>query len=142
MNFLRHFTAAIFSIHALIGCCWHHAHVCEGGRPTEGGVVQAEAVQDEHESHSHHGGWAAETSRGEPCDDSQHEHACEGDRCVFVRAEAVQLPPMALGRAVLADIVLAQTSPSVEESGRDLPSQGGWRGVSLRPHLMYQVLLI
>ena len=137
MTLLRQFTAAIFSIHALIGCCWHHAHACEAGRATEAYVAHAE-----HDGHSPHGDLTAATFHGGPCDDSQHEHGCQGDRCFFVRAKAVQLPPLPSACVLLADINLQQAAPIHDETGRDLPSQGGWPGASLRPHLLHQVLLI
>jgi hypothetical protein len=62
-NIVAHFVAAVMTLHALLGCCVHHAHT---GSDCAHPVVAAEV---EHEEHSH---------KADSQDRHSHEHHCCG----------------------------------------------------------------
>lgn len=139
MNLVRQLTTAIFFIHALIGCCWHHEHVCLAA--TDASAGQEATVCEHSHGHSCHGGH--DDVGGERSDeDSDHQHACQGDRCFFVRVEAAQPPVLALASAVIPEVVSPFEQPQAAGADWDFLSYGGTLEAPLRLHLLHQVLLI
>ena len=122
MNLVRQLTTAIFFIHALIGCCWHHEHVCLAATDTS---VEEDATFCEH-SHGHGCHGEHEDAAGESSDqDPDHQHACQGDRCFFVRVEAAQPPALALASAVVPEVLSLFEQPQAASPGCDFLSYGG-----------------
>jgi hypothetical protein len=124
----RILVAATLVVHLTVGCCWHHAHGCEGkDRPTP---PHSDATHD---------GQCSKSS----IDHSQHgPQGCEGAKCSFVSSsrtvsdsfvQPVQASFVALldDQPSLVGIGSEQYSPT---SGRLLPP--------VRLHLANQVLLI
>jgi len=75
-RFLSYLTVAVLSAHCVLGCCWHHAHVCEH----EQGTMVALC----------HGGHADDHSC--PANEQQHHPAnCTKAKCVFVRSTNVRV---------------------------------------------------
>ncbi|HEX7377029.1 MAG TPA: hypothetical protein VF278_07945 [Pirellulales bacterium] len=126
MIFLRILVASSIGAHALLGCCWHHAHAC----PEE----------------------AASLSHGSPpavhlaCvgaaeDDCDHQHGCSDARCVVIRGK----PPSRWLLTAAAEWACISTAPpcvaiAVHREGFSLDF--GEAAASPRIYLLHQVLLI
>jgi len=71
-------TLAAVSIHAVLGCCWHHAHQTDFHSP-ESTVALIAGCQGHHHA-----------SQSEPADDHDHHghpESCDGVECVFYSAD-------------------------------------------------------
>lgn len=86
--FLTLIATAAFSLHILLGCCWHHAH---GANAPPGHVHTAQAYDHVHvqalvpEKH-HHSGCQ---HQHESDDEQEHQGICTDPQCVFLHAGAV-----------------------------------------------------
>jgi hypothetical protein len=126
--------SAVLLLHAALGCCWHHAHKCDG---CETASVESSADHCEHAGcHEQHGSGCHQNPS--PC---KCRVECQGV-CTF-------LPP---GK-VLIDLVPLVSSLDVTNvafRGGDLSSAryAAWSGCCpnleppLRLHLLHQSLLI
>jgi hypothetical protein len=144
------FVAAILSIHALLGCCWHHARGCEVCETTIRGVASSEVSPETSCCHHVTGhrpqpddacGGGHRPSHSGPC---KCRIDCCGS-CAFLPA------PRALEIAQVSghgDDCLVACLPAIM-AGPSTPSLF-WRLVSgptpmeppLRLHLLHQILLI
>src|SRR5262245_40535131 len=126
--FLSSLTAALLFIHAIFGCCWHHAHACEHSS------VVAQTAKCCH--HGHHNS-----------DSKPHDLPCKCKvecelTCTYVVPQKVKVEaPLGITSDILAVL------PSL--SGHQLEATASWRAgwpppdlvTSLRTHLLHQVLL-
>jgi hypothetical protein len=125
-------TATSLFIHAVLGCCWHHAHHCTGcalsvslGDFDSGCLCQHEDVGD---------------------DDGDHPCRCPlecGGTCVYVAPERLQVdPPMQCNPLdVVPAIPMLFDAKLVATTWRQLNGSPGLR-LSVPPHVLDQVLLI
>ena len=118
-------TAACLLMHALLGCCLHHAHGSEGAEST----------------------FCAQEGHGEGHDACDHSHKgddkCGVGRCVFVlpaKAWAGDCSDRLLQPAYAALVSDQGYAPIASPGARVAPLHG--LGLSLPLHLMHQVLLI
>jgi len=131
-------TAVSVLAHALLGCCWHHAHACEDA------VSHGEAA-DLLGGHCHAPAVSASCGCGHhSCQgDSEGPDPCHGGRCTFLRSERARAPaeaPMPCpfpGTCAMIDA----TASSRLAGGEHKPSCSA-DGLPLRLHLFYQILLI
>ena len=143
MIYVRYLTAVVLCMHALLGCCWHHAHACTAAPPAKDAVTLAHR-EHSHSACCHHSPVSCNPiSSSDPCDDSDHRHECQGDRCVYVRAEATQIPPLEF----LGDASEFGQLPRQQAvvGGGDVswaPAKGGLGVARLRLHLLHHILLI
>jgi hypothetical protein len=128
--FLNSLTAALLFIHAVFGCCWHHAHAC--------GKDCASAVTKPAPCCHHH----------QRCDDGKQPERpckcnfeCEGT-CTYILPQKVKVDaPQSITLDLLAVL------PSLAD--RQIEAASSWETVSslpdwappLRTHLLHQVLL-
>jgi hypothetical protein len=126
---LSSLTAGLVFIHAVFGCCWHHAHRCE--EQAESALAVAAHCCPKHEDD------AAE--QPSPCD-------CRvecGGSCTYLPPEKVRIdaPQLALGLEVAvitptaADAFMLPVSWSSSRAG---PPNGA---PPLRLHLVHQLML-
>ena len=136
MSFVRYLTAALLCMHALWGCCWHHAHACTVATTSHEALNAA--LRDHAASAS-----CSHCPVGDPCDGSDHRHECQGDRCVFVRVEATQIPRLAFLNFA-ADFGQLSPQRAVANGGDGLwvRDEGDPAAAPLRLHLLHRVLLI
>jgi hypothetical protein len=84
---VSHLMTVVLLIHAVVGCCWHHQHRCGTNCRSEVTAAQGTCPCEEHQ----HETTLAHIQPGDVdragCDESRHEHGCDGDRCSFVRSE-------------------------------------------------------
>ena len=133
-GFSCHLTAAVLLTHALLGCCWHHAHACGDANDrlaVAGWQHQCDAEED--------------ASAGSP-DRLHHRHDrddCRGTRCSFLataKSSAGIAPP---GCHVSVAFALPASNPTVSAGpGEDRLSLVGLSLLPVRLHLLHQVLLI
>jgi hypothetical protein len=133
-------TALLLAIHAVLGCCWHHAHACqrECGESAELGMVgMTGMVGSDEEADCHHD----DVLRGDlpMCGHAGHAHGCEGITCSFLglaRRVSQELTPHVAPAASIAF--------SEERFGE--PVRAAFAVDALLPpvrvHLALQVLLI
>lgn len=142
---LSSFVAAMLSIHALLGCCWHHAHgciVCE--------LVMHEAASPQVSPkasccHHEHNAAPHEPSHQDPT----HQAPCECQidcrgTCAFLptpRAPAIDRDsaPADCFVACLPAIATSRIGPSLSWQFGSGPAQ---LEPPLRLHLLHQILLI
>jgi hypothetical protein len=133
-NGCRIFTAAVFMVHLMVGCCAHHAHACQGDGhgPHGAGAAPMDACAGTSGcmiSHVHHGA-----------------HGCQGASCSFIHSpngfhlgkpsfqfNPIAVVPLTEGESSLFDVSL---TPRVffDPAARFLPP--------VRLHLLHQMLLI
>ena len=124
--FVSSLTAALLFIHAVLGCCWHHAHHSTA-------VVSRAAHCCHHHQHSN------DSKRHEkPC---QGEVECEGT-CIYVVPQKVKIEaPQWIAFDLLA--LLPSIADHQIVSARSC--EVGWPpsdiALPLRTHLLHQVLL-
>jgi hypothetical protein len=120
--------AAALLAHALLGCCWHHAHACVTNRAEQ--ITECSGHEAEH---SHPG----DSSRHD-----SHQHQCAASACVFLRAEGQ--PISALPAAWAVDLVcpVQNTQPTPESGCSTYLVDSGQVPTPLRLHLLLQILLI
>ena len=156
---LCHLTALAVALHALLGCCWHHAHACatchsslacDGsachpedecnastciGHHDSDGPHDSDGLSEQHPNCAHH----ASQHRAPPC---QGRHACQG-LCVSLA------PAKAAGESALD--LRASATLVVIESRRDVAActslvmhghDPGRGGSAYRMHPWHQKLLI
>lgn len=126
MMLIRAIVASLLAAHSSLGCCWHHEHECVEG--LDAGSLSV------HESPQGHSG-----RHDEPCDHSDHQHRCLGDRCVFVRGDVSRITAAALAWAFSPEQSPTSASEALN-SWRISPERVG--AIPLRVHLLHQVLLI
>lgn len=133
---LSNLLAGLLFIHAVLGCCWHHAHARSAG-PAPLSAVGGLPLKC---CHGHrHGDSKPERSNGNcPC-----EMECSGT-CQFVSTKKVEVePPSWRPNPFLADSVpLAGAQFAfLADGGERLKERIAPREV-LRLHLLHQILLI
>ena len=124
--------SASLLIHAVLGCCWHHAHAGE--------LLSSESVAGEPRDCCHHGAAPAEHPSPSPCNDGPH---CEGI-CTYLPApkslidmsQFLALSDFAAILSVASDLPLS-AMPAVER----FVDPRGFKP-PLRLHLLHQHLLI
>jgi hypothetical protein len=129
--------AAALMAHALLGCCWHHAHLAvehssEAEHPAVKPVV--------HGDHVH---WVE--SEHERSDGAGHNHeapdGCDEAECIYASAPRVQLESPLAGLGV--PLVAAVTTPVVSRFDAAFAAELAAEGSSRPPiHLLYQVLIV
>jgi hypothetical protein len=75
-SFLSHLMAGLLAMHALLGCCWHHAHAC--GRECTQTALDSSAAHADHDADSCH------STNSKPCQ-NHGPHACQKGKCIFIR---------------------------------------------------------
>jgi hypothetical protein len=125
--FVASLTAALLFIHAVFGCCGHHAHACEHAIEV---VLPATCCHHDHDEGSQH--------NDEPCDG---KHDCEGS-CIYVLPQKMKIEAP---QCVIIDllVVLPALADHRFDSASSFESLSSPRpfGPPLRPHLLHQVLL-
>lgn len=148
MIFVRYLTAVVLCMHALLGCCWHHAHACTLSHASPVAPAVKESVEAAHREHahatcSHDHPLSGPISNGAPGEDSDHRHECQGDRCVFVRIEATRIPPLAsLCAAPEFGQLPCQQAVVGNSDGSWAAADGSLAAAPVRLHLLHEVLLI
>jgi hypothetical protein len=120
--------AATLVVHLTVGCCWHHAHACEGkdcSRPAHGDAPHDGRCPESGGDHSHHGA-----------------NDCHGAKCSFVIPSRAVCDSFV--RPFQASIsVLVDAQPSPAGFGPEQHALfSGWLLLPVRLHLANQVLLI
>jgi hypothetical protein len=125
--FVASLTAGLLLIHAVFGCCWHHAHECEHAIEA---VPPATCCLHDHDQGSQH--------NDEPCDS---KHDCEGS-CIYVVPQKIKIEAP---QWLVIDLLTAlpaltdhrfHSASSFENFSSPRPFEP-----PLRPHLLHQVLL-
>ncbi len=126
-RFVDRLILVVFFGHMVLGCCWHHAHAS----PSNAGSSVAATSS----ACGHHQEQPGERSR-----DDRHR-LCNGENCVFVRAESVSVGELSAGM----DCALCDCLPSdfptcgrINAAGPRLPPVGTSVGI----HLLNQALLL
>jgi hypothetical protein len=139
------FMRAVFSslvavslfIHAMIGCCWHHAH--ESACCNDSPVEQAAEVGCCHHNHSEHGDQQHGQPSQAPC--KGHSH-CQG-LCTYLPPQKSHVdtfsPHTPLDFAAIAPATCDVHVVAVVRAERTHESPAG---PPLRLHLYYQILVI
>jgi hypothetical protein len=132
-------TAVALLVHAVLGCCWHHAHCCphslscatDANLSGDGAAFE----QGEHDCCC---------SRALAADDHHGGDGCQGVPCRFVSVPSQTAPiaPPAKGHDVAASVTaVAAGEPAGALWGDNLLGATG-PCPPLRIHLLHQVLLI
>jgi hypothetical protein len=124
--------AAVVSIQALLGCCWHHARLCAQCEPA------VKTVQPKACCHRHQAKATDEPGQPKPCN---CRIECEG-LCTYLPPQKTHIDvaplPVAFDCvAILPARAESHPAPAWEPSGGPAPA-----GPPLRLHLMHQILLI
>jgi hypothetical protein len=136
---VSNFTAFAVVAHLLLGCCWHHGHLCRHDSrdadrlPHAGAGAGAEACG--HEGHA--------------CPalvDGEHhrQDTCNGTPCSFLAGRPVRV---ATESAVTCGPVAAVAAPSMADLPAQLSIEAKFLTATqhcppLRPHLVFEVLLL
>jgi hypothetical protein len=131
-------TVAALVAHALLGCCWHHAHVAQAAASTDGCGTLKPVVHGDHvHSHEH---------EGDGSSDSGHHHdgpaSCGETECTYaggVPRVQIQSPLIGFDVPVIAPanlLVLSRLDGAFVARTASM-------GLPQAPiHLLYQVLVI
>jgi len=143
--FLSHLTAALLLVHAAFGCCWHHAHAeernCHAAPRAAAPTCPGDCHHGDRSGHPHHDGEEGEDSPAapEPC-----RHPCDDRPCVFIRMDSASSSRPSCDQAIApAGDCPSPTNVLADRDAR-LTVCSPWDDVPgpLRPHLLYQILLI
>jgi len=127
-------TAVSLLMHMLLGCCWHHEHVSVE-RPAETAAV---ATFEGHATFH-------EEAEPECCEASgEHSHpgdSCQGPQCLTVLRDSVRVP---CPDQVVAPAFVPEVAPQLDAAIQLAVevSADSRIALPLRPHLLYQLLLI
>jgi len=82
-------TTLAVMLHALLGCCAHHAHACDGHQHDVGIVADEAEHGHSHHDHSHHHSTADDCSDDDEDRDEHHgdDEPCDEADCSFVSIE-------------------------------------------------------
>ena len=134
-----HITTILLIVHSALGCCLHHAHVCEANCCETPAATAEMCGCDAH----HHEG---DEQTGKP--PHRHEpgkHACDGKSCVFVKTEkSAHEMAMALQELAAVQIACLWQQPELIEGHFACAPAARPPAASapVRAHLLNQVLLI
>ncbi|MBN2295261.1 MAG: hypothetical protein JXM70_22715 [Pirellulales bacterium] len=135
-------TFTALSVHILFGCCLHHAHKFDGAFESEALAVKPACTCSSH-SHGENEGThkpRGQQEQGQPDHDSQHKH-CDGDTCVFMRADSVNGSDPLDGQNLFATVTVPECP--VSSGNFEIVDMGLKRlGVSIPIHLANQALLL
>jgi hypothetical protein len=131
-SFLSHLMAGLLAMHAVLGCCWHHAHEC--------GRECTEASLDSSDAHADHDTDSCDSTHSQPC--NHGPHACQKGKCVFLRTVETGAD-MSLGLDVSSHVFVAwcDLSPQMPTAVHSLFAADALLP-PLRLHLAHQVLLL
>jgi hypothetical protein len=126
--------AAFFALHAVLGCCWHHAHRCTQACAVTDSVGANHLCDGDHSEHA-----------GPPAHSHGHHGGCQcrDAACVYVTTTRVAVPAPTVSLSAVPPAVLSQVDPSANDFRS--PSWATVAGVFLPParlHLLCQVWLI
>jgi hypothetical protein len=130
--------AALMMAHALLGCCWHHAHASQMVCDDHVAAVHADVHGHCHEEHAakhEHSDTPAPCNQGDACDE-------EG--CIFVRTDS---GPIIHSLSHKGFVTLATSDclfaiPKACKFCSAFSSRQPTDALPLRAHLMLQILLI
>ena len=132
-------TAVALLGHAVLGCCWHHRHLCrlEAARPAVVDCPRA-ACHCHPCEHRH--------CRGDQPADEEHgsSHDCDGGRCVFVTAQPVrsETAPMTQFREAITAAATGNAGLPVELNLFSKAFAATGRCPPLPTYLLHQVLFV
>lgn len=136
---------SVLLLHVVFGCCLHRAHAedfnCRETRAATG-IADTCCANNLRDQHGHHQDGACRgksVQAGHPC---LHHRQCEGDRCLYWQATPrISLP--AGGKTTIAPVsALLPTASLSRGTGQSTITSLDSSGPPLRPHLLYQVLLL
>lgn len=135
-------TAVLLFIHAVLGCCWHHAHQCdrcgaEDGAAAETGFARfAPGLLGCHD--------CDDDDHGQPADPCRCQFECQGV-CVYVAPQKSSLDGASVSGADF-DLWAVTAGPPAARIGEAAARadflSSPIMATGLRPHLLYQVLVI
>lgn len=149
--FLTNLTAFSLFIHALVGCCWHHAHTCDCQEELQvanalhvaelqangSQAIQARAAACCHDCHP------TNDEQPQPPAPCKCNLECHGV-CTYLPPQKTQLDSNTVARAF--DVVPPPLDPVDHAALRAIPwelvSDPGESIATLRIHLLHQVFLI
>ncbi|MBW3539054.1 MAG: hypothetical protein KY476_02175 [Planctomycetes bacterium] len=125
-------TGLAFAAHALVGCCWHHAHAAETHAHPDEAAHDELSVADRL-----HGPGVATHHHDDPVEpvDPSHEHehdTCDAGRCAYVAPDRVELPMVDSGSLFGAAELNATGSVHLFRTGalRDKPPASATAGLA------------
>ena len=126
--------------HMVLGCCWHHRHAaCRDAAPSA-------AVADLHGGHIHPGSSPLQCTSCPEAGGSEHDgrHGCGGQRCVGVLDPPTRTPTPSARQSfdVPAACEMSACRPAADETTPTRAGSAAGRYLSVRTHLLHQVLLI
>ena len=124
--------SASLLVHALFGCCWHHAQACA--------FFSAEPVAAEPGDCCHHGAAPSEHQSPSPCDKGTH---CEGG-CTYLPApkSQVEMPRFLSPSDFVAILPVGTDAPFCAMRPAERSPKPHILEPPLRLHLLHQQLLI
>ena len=130
-------TAASILAHALLGCCWHHAH----GKPLPAHDTAGRVVASSHGAHRHCCHHASHESKKPENKDEHQPCGCNEERCTFVRTENPQTKILILESSLVLPV--AEPLPSVGQLDSTFATDMATGRIASAPlHLLHRVLLI
>jgi len=146
---MSYITGVLLLLHAVFGCCWHHAHTC----PQEScdastacaslcpnGTCSHEADHSgHHDDRASHGG-----EQFIPAHQGQHPHPCDGATCVFLPTDSPRTVQRLADRICVGTVVpmLSTNLPLAGDLMDSACPSPCATGPPIRTHLVHQVLLI
>jgi hypothetical protein len=132
---LSNVTAALLVLHAVFGCCWHHAHHCA----EECGMAQTAERPDCHEGHS-----PGDCDSTAPTNHDGHHGSreCQGNPCSFVASISPNGNSFAQSFQASVLLLLDDRHPMIGAGSKQHFLSAGWLLPPVRLHLANQVMLI
>lgn len=134
-------TAASLLAHSVLGCCWHHAHGCDG---SDAVIVEAEhshGHDDACEASSHETAELGGCLIGEDPESHEHGFVCDEPDCSFVKSQPRAMPSLNSNATALVALPLLNTgSPVRHADAADADAGSRSTGAALRAVL--QVWLV
>ncbi len=135
---IPHIATFLIVLHAVLGCCFHHAHACVVDCCETPTIREDACPCDGHRQDS-------DSQNGSPEHHERDDHQCTSDSCVFVKTEE-SCGQFSSGLQAIFAFDGLGTLPTVPVSGSrselGAQSQHTLPASPLRVHLWNQVLLI
>jgi len=138
------FLTVIVLVHAIFGCCIHHAHACEARSGKWHQPSSGTCDHDDHGQESHQQSLALNSCG---CDE-QHQHdgplSCDDDKCIFTRTESSpNADTLSSQNSMhLFSAMAPSLSSAVELATASHPPAPDAAFTGLRLHLALEVLVI
>jgi hypothetical protein len=144
-----HISIATLLLHTVLGCCWHHGHdgtkACDDIAAHNSEALQGTASACFHNhlavAHLQASGPLAANHQHSDRIPAPHDSTCDEPSCVFVRADSSPVINL-VAESSYSPAAMLCFAAGARDGWIEEVAQVRLAATPLRPHLLYQILLI